>query len=159
MIKMISDSPAKTREIGKKLASMLMAGDIICLSGELGTGKTVMAKGISSGLGVKDSGVTSPTFVLMRCHHGRMPVYHFDLYRVWGPQEILGLGVEEFFFADGVSVIEWADRLGELEPRECLKIKLAHKGDGRRTLSFSARGSRYLKLIKALTLKGKKRKR
>jgi len=154
-MKTISKNPRQTREIGKKLSAMLKPGDIICLSGELGSGKTVLAKGISSGLGVKESGVVSPTFVLMRCHRGRMPVYHFDLYRVSGPREIAGLGYEEFFFSDGVSVIEWADRLGELEPGECLKIKLEHKGDDRRLLNLSAKGSRYRGLMKAFKLKMK----
>ena len=149
-MKIISDSPRRTRDIGTKLAGLLEAGDIVCLSGELGTGKTVMAKGISVGLGVKEEGVTSPTFVLMRCLRGKLPVYHFDLYRLSGAREIAGLGCEEFFFADGVSVIEWADRLGELEPGECLKIKLSHKGDGRRLLAFSAKGRRHLALLKTL---------
>ena len=151
----VSASADRTAAIGKKLAGLLKPGDIVCLRGDLGTGKTVLSRGISQGLGVKGREVISPTFVLMRCHRGRMPMYHFDLYRINGPRDLLGLGCEEFFFSDGVCVIEWAERLGFLEPVEHLRVELSHKDDGRRGLRFTARGGRYRGLLKDLAKKVK----
>lgn len=89
----------------------------------------------------------------MRCHRGKMPMYHFDLYRIKGPDELPALGCEEFFFSDGVSVIEWAERLGSLEPQECLKVKLEHVSENKRKLEFEAKGARYEELLKKLAKK------
>jgi tRNA threonylcarbamoyladenosine biosynthesis protein TsaE len=142
-MQILSQSVRHTANIGKTLAKVFKAGDIVCLYGDLGTGKTVFARGIGSGLGVKECGVVSPTFVLMRCHSGRIRMYHFDLYRIRGPREMLGLGYEEFFFSDGVCVIEWAERLGSLAPRECLKVELEHVDGNTRRLRFISQGKRY----------------
>lgn len=146
-MRIISASADRTVAIGKKLAGLLKPGDIVCLHGDLGTGKTVLSRGISAGLGVRECDVISPTFVLMRCHRGRLPMYHFDLYRVAGPDDLLSLGCEEFFFSDGVCVIEWAERLGYLEPAERLTVELSHIARGR-ALCFSAKGARYRQLLK-----------
>lgn len=146
-MEIITDSASKTVAAGRALAKALEPGDIVCLYGDLGTGKTVLARGISLGLGGSGCAVLSPTFVLMRCHAGRIPMYHFDLYRVGGPEDILGLGYEEFFFSDGVSVIEWAERLGYLTPAECLRVELEHLPGMRRRLRFIARGQRYRELL------------
>jgi tRNA threonylcarbamoyladenosine biosynthesis protein TsaE len=157
----ISDNERQTIQAGRVLAKFLKSGDIICLHGGLGTGKTVFARGVSFGLNVTGSGVTSPTFVLMRCHRGRLPMYHFDFYRIDGPGELLGLGCEDFLFSDGVCVIEWAQRLGFLAPGEYLKVELEHvvslrsprskrmdRGAPlRRRLRLTARGRRYRELL------------
>ena len=146
----VSHSVSSTFNIGKRIAGYLNKGDIVCLFGELGSGKTVLTKGIGFGLGVRKNKVISPTFVLIRQYQGRMPLYHFDLYRLGNPGDILGLGYEEFFYDEGVSVIEWADRLKRLLPQEFLKIELCIKGNKERLLKFAAQGSRYKTLLEKI---------
>ncbi|MCX5709770.1 MAG: tRNA (adenosine(37)-N6)-threonylcarbamoyltransferase complex ATPase subunit type 1 TsaE [Candidatus Omnitrophica bacterium] len=147
----ISDSSGRTRAIGKKIAGKVEPGDIICLFGELGSGKTVLAKGIASGLGIEKSKVISPSFVLLRQHlKGRLPLYHFDLYRLKSCEDIQAVGYEEYLFGQGVSVIEWADRLKYLLPKEYLKIELRVAGASRRKLKLIPKGARYKELIKGL---------
>ncbi len=147
----ISNGVRETINIGRRIAKSLMPGDIICLFGELGSGKTVLTKGIAQGLGVQKNKIISPSFVLIRIHtQGRLPLYHFDLYRLKAPRDILGLGYEEYLYDTGVTVIEWADRLKYLLPGEHLKIKLSVKGKEKRLLEFSASGSRYKELLRSL---------
>jgi tRNA threonylcarbamoyladenosine biosynthesis protein TsaE len=149
-MKIISRSEKHTLDIGKKIAANLVKGDIICLWGQLGSGKTVLAKGISSGLGIKKDEVISPTFVLMRCYAGRIPVYHFDLYRLSQPEDIINIGYEEFLFGDGISIIEWADRLMRLLPQEFLKIELRVSGENQRSFKFTAQGKRHKELLEKI---------
>ena len=146
-MEIISDSAGKTLDIGKRLAGNFKKGDIVCLFGDLGSGKTVLTKGISSGLGVDKDKVASPTFVILRQYEGRFMIYHFDLYRLNRPEDILDLGYEEYFFDEGISVIEWADKLGRLAPREFLKIQLLVAGKNKRKLKISAEGLKYKKLL------------
>jgi len=125
--------------IGKKIAKNLKKGDIICLFGELGSGKTVLAKGIIEALGVKRDKIISPTFCLIRQYHqAKFPVYHFDLYRLRRPHDILDLGYEEYLYGSGITIIEWADRLKILLPGRYLKITLSVRGENKRSISFSA---------------------
>jgi tRNA threonylcarbamoyladenosine biosynthesis protein TsaE len=147
---LVSHSVNSTVKIGKVIAHYLNKGDILCLFGQLGSGKTVLTRGIGLGLGVEKNQVISPSFVLIRQYQGRIPVYHFDLYRLDEPGDILGLGYEEFFYDQGVCVIEWADRLKSLLPQECLKIELSVKGKTERGFEFTARGSRYKKLLEKI---------
>jgi tRNA threonylcarbamoyladenosine biosynthesis protein TsaE len=147
-MKIVSRSVQETLRVGKAIAAHLKKGDILCLVGQLGSGKTVLTKGIAIKLGIKPDTVISPTFVLIRQYQGRWPLYHFDLYRVNSHQEILVLGYEEYFYGDGITVIEWADRLGCLLPREYLKISLALGKDSTRSLELSACGIRYQALLK-----------
>ena len=147
----ISSSEKETLHIGKTIASGLRRGDIICLFGELGSGKTVLAKGIASGLGIKKEEVISPTFVLMRPYlEARLPFFHFDLYRLEASRDIMNIGYEEYFYDDGITVIEWADRLKRLLPEEHLGIRLTLKGPSERTLKFSASGDRYKDLLEKI---------
>ncbi len=133
----------ETLAFGQKLAQYFKAGDIICLFGELGSGKTTLAKGIAQGLKVNPTKVNSPTFVLMNEYHGRLPLFHFDFYRLEEQKEISLIGCEEFFYGPGVSVIEWPERLGELLPKECLHIQLSVKGETLRAFTIKAVGDRY----------------
>jgi tRNA threonylcarbamoyladenosine biosynthesis protein TsaE len=146
-MEIISDSAGKTLDIGKRLAGNLKKGDIVCLFGDLGSGKTVLTKGISSGLGVDKDKVVSPTFVILRQYEGKFMIYHFDLYRLNRPEDILDLGYEEYFFGEGISVIEWAEKLGRLLPKEFLKIQLLVSAKDKRKLKISAEGLRYKKLL------------
>lgn len=147
-MKVISRSFAETIKIGKGIAKNLKKGDIICLFGELGSGKTTLTKGLAAGLGVKIKDVLSPSFVLIReFPNTRLPLYHFDLYRLKKPEDISTLGYEEYFFADAVTVIEWADRLKYLLPGEFLKVELVIKENNERLLKFTAFGKRYKELL------------
>lgn len=150
-MRLLSGSAAATIRIGKAIARHACKGDIVCLCGQLGAGKTVLAKGIAAGLGIAQGKVVSPTFVLIREYpHARLPLYHFDLYRLESPSDILVLGYEEYFYDDGVTVVEWADRLKYLLPEEHLRIELSIRKDKKRILAFTARGSRYGRLIEEI---------
>jgi len=147
-MKIISKSVNDTLKIGKVIAKNLRKADIVCLFGELGSGKTVLTKGIASGLGIKRSKVISPSFVLIRQYSTvKIPFYHFDLYRLKAIEDILALGYEEYFYNDGITVIEWADRLKYLLPKEYLKIKLYIKSDSQRLLQISAFGKHYRQFL------------
>jgi tRNA threonylcarbamoyladenosine biosynthesis protein TsaE len=150
-MKIISRSARETVSLGKALAKNLLPGDIICLCGDLGSGKTVLTKGIARGLGVKKDEIISPTFVLIREYPmARIPLYHFDLYRLQEEKEILAVGYEEYLFGKGISVIEWAQRLGRLMPQEYLGVSLAVVSERKRRIEFSAVGKRYQQLVKKI---------
>ncbi len=148
-MKFLSKSVKDTLGIGKQIAKSLGEGDIVCLFGDLGSGKTVITKGIAAGLGIKRNKVISPTFVLIRQHRTKnnTPFYHFDLYRLRDCRDVAVLGYEEFFYGDGISIIEWADRLKQLMPQECLKIQLSVKGKKSRLMEISSRGKRGRRLM------------
>ena len=146
-INVLSKSTDQTLELGEKLAKHLRKGDIVCLEGDLGSGKTTLIKGIAKGLHIAPEKVNSPTFVLMNAYHGRLPLYHFDLYRLEAVHEISSIGYEEFLYGDGVAVIEWAERLGQLMPKEYLRVELKHKGENERAIKLSAVGERYSPII------------
>ena len=147
----ISRSVTDTLNIGKAIARHARSGDIVCLLGDLGSGKTVLAKGIAGGLGINKNKIISPTFVLIRQYQeGRLPLYHFDLYRLKDDHDILGLGYEEYLDGRGLVVIEWADRLKYLLPKEYLGVQLLVKGQRRRSMKFQALGKRYQVLLKEI---------
>lgn len=150
--KFISKSAEETIDLGEYLAKLFQEGDIICFFGDLGSGKTTFIKGIAKGLKIGHAKVNSPTFVLMNIYHGRLPLFHFDLYRLDDIEGINSIGYEEFLYDGGVSVIEWADKLGALLPDEYLKIDLKHKKINERVIQLSARGSRYQKMIEKIKL-------
>ncbi|MDD5477616.1 MAG: tRNA (adenosine(37)-N6)-threonylcarbamoyltransferase complex ATPase subunit type 1 TsaE [Candidatus Omnitrophica bacterium] len=146
----LSASVNQTLRIGKQIARNLAGGEIILLSGSLGAGKTVLAKGIAQGLGINKNNVISPTFVLLRVHQGRHLLQHFDLYRLRSIEDIFSLGYEEYFYAQAVTIIEWPERLKFLLPKEFLKIKLLTKAKNKRLLKFSARGMRHKALLEKI---------
>ncbi len=125
---LVSRSPEETRAIGARLGARLGSGAVVGCIGELGAGKTCFLQGLAAGLGVT-SEVTSPTFVLVNCYRGRLPVYHLDAYRTESLSELLDLGVEEMFHGDGVTVIEWADKLLPLLPADAVIVRISGLGD------------------------------
>jgi tRNA threonylcarbamoyladenosine biosynthesis protein TsaE len=150
-MEIISSSFNETLKIGRLIAKYLGPQDIICLSGKLGSGKTVLAKGIAAGLGIEAFNVTSSSFVIIREHlKGRLPFYHFDLYRLKTREDISVLGYEEYFYGDGVSVIEWPERLGCFMPPDYLEVELSYRGETNRGLKFKAKGPRYKKILKEI---------
>ena len=119
-----TNSDKDTFEFGKQLGEKAEPGTVICLDGDLGTGKTVIAKGIAAGLGVKEP-VSSPTFTVIKEYtEGRLPFYHFDVYRIEDPLEMDEIGYEDYFYGNGVTVIEWSDMIRELIPEKAMKIRL-----------------------------------
>ena len=113
----------ETYKIGELIGALVNSGDIICLIGDLGTGKTHLTKGIAKGLGIEDH-VTSPTFTIVNEYTGRLKLYHFDVYRVNDPDEIEAIGFDEYIFSDAVSIIEWANYIEELIPPNNLTITI-----------------------------------
>ena len=143
-LQLISQNTADTQALGERLGRLLEAGDIVCLYGELGSGKTVLSKGIAKGLGVShERAVRSPSFVLMHRYQGRVPVYHADLYRLDGPADIADIGLRECLGGDGVAVIEWAEKLGASLPSERLDIALVHQTEQTRLITITPQGARY----------------
>jgi tRNA threonylcarbamoyladenosine biosynthesis protein TsaE len=131
----ISRSPEETIALGERLSRGLRPGDCLALVGELGAGKTTLIKGIARGLGISEDEVISPTFMLIREHRGgRLPLYHVDAYRISRPEELQEIGLEEYLLSDeGITVIEWADRVRKIIPPGCIWIKIEIiSPDGRR---------------------------
>jgi tRNA threonylcarbamoyladenosine biosynthesis protein TsaE len=124
----ISGSPDETRAVGERLGARLASGAVVACIGDLGAGKTCFLQGLARGLGVT-SPVTSPTFVLVNQYRGRLPVYHVDAYRTETMTELLDLGIEEFLHGDGVTVIEWADKLLPLLPARTITVTITGLGD------------------------------
>ncbi|MCX5706655.1 MAG: tRNA (adenosine(37)-N6)-threonylcarbamoyltransferase complex ATPase subunit type 1 TsaE [Candidatus Omnitrophica bacterium] len=148
-MELISRSINDTLKIGRAIAKGLKPEDIVCLSGNLGSGKTVLTKGIAMGLGIEKRKVISSSFILIRQHNnGKIPFYHFDLYRLKSPADIMSLGYEDYLYTNGIAVIEWADKLGYLLPKEYLGVKLITRTYSQRLLKFTAYGARYKELIK-----------
>jgi tRNA threonylcarbamoyladenosine biosynthesis protein TsaE len=155
----LSKSVAETRSWGKKLGRLLKGGEIIGLTGELGSGKTCFVRGVAEGLDVgEEAWVRSPTFTLINEYHGRLPVYHIDLYRVERPRDMQELDLVEYLFSDGVSLIEWFDHLPSGETGECLNIKFEHVNENKRKLTFVGYGSPYDDIIDGLRGKVRDRK-
>ena len=132
----ITEGPEETVRLGEELAHMLRPGDVVALVGELGSGKTTLVKGIAQGLFVKEP-VISPSFLLARSYRGRMPLHHLDAYRVNSPEELVEVGLLELLPPEeGVTVVEWADRVAELIPPGSLWVHLEHLDGNRRKLTL-----------------------
>lgn len=146
----ISHSPEQTKRFGVRLGTLLRAGDVIGLEGELGTGKTCLTQGIGQGMGVVEP-ITSPTFVLIAEHQPPAPaptLYHIDLYRLDVPvEQALAFGLADYLGSEGVCVIEWADRIRPVLPDEQMWIALRHLDDSKRSIVMEATGSRYDQIL------------
>ena len=138
----VSRSPEETQAIGAELGAELAAGDVVACLGELGAGKTCFLQGLARGLGVT-SAVTSPTFVLVNQYRGRLPVYHLDAYRTESLAELADLGVEEMLHGDGVTVVEWADKLGPLLPPHTITVTITGLGDEPRDIEIAHPAERH----------------
>ncbi len=137
----ISTSVRQTREIARKLARSFKPKDVVALIGTLGSGKTVFVKGLAMGLGCNSRDVSSPTFVLMRQYQGKFVLNHFDLYRLASLKskalrQLEQIGYEEYFYGDGITVIEWADRIPGALPKEYLRIEFKILGENKRLLKI-----------------------
>jgi tRNA threonylcarbamoyladenosine biosynthesis protein TsaE len=130
-----SRDPAETQAIGERLGARLTPGAVVACTGELGAGKTCFLQGLARGLGVT-GGVTSPTFVLVNQYRGRLPIYHLDAYRTDSLTELVDLGLEEMLHGDGVTVIEWADKIRPLLPARTIHVHLQGLGDEPREITI-----------------------
>ena len=146
-----TDSDEETIALGRRLGIHLAAGDVVALIGELGSGKTWFTKGIGLGLdvGVQEI-ITSPTFTLINEYPGRVPLYHIDLYRLGSLSEALSAGMEEYLHADGVTVVEWADRWPEMLPEQSVVVKLRIMDERHRGVTVSGLHPRAVEIIEAL---------
>ena len=132
--------------LGQRIGQKLQAQDVLVLTGDLGSGKTTLTKGIAKGLGIKQM-IKSPTYTIVREYEGRLPLYHLDVYRIEGDADSIDL--DEFLFGGGVTVIEWGHLLGDVLPDTYLELEILKEEDGRR-LNFKAKGLRAEKLLKEL---------
>ncbi|MGE5302998.1 MAG: tRNA (adenosine(37)-N6)-threonylcarbamoyltransferase complex ATPase subunit type 1 TsaE [Alphaproteobacteria bacterium] len=147
----VSKSARQTRAWGNRLGKLLRGGEIIGLTGELGSGKTCFVRGMAEGLDVDSKAwIRSPTFTLINEYCGRLPVFHIDLYRIRSREELEGLNLREYLYSEGVSVIEWFDQLPAGEVDEWLELTIAHGDGDKRELKFTARGERYEKIVESL---------
>ena len=122
-------SPEETSALGERMGRCALPGTVITLTGDLGTGKTVFTQGFARGLGIEDT-VNSPTFTVLQIYEeGRLPLYHFDVYRIEEPEEMEEIGYEEYFYADGVCLIEWAELIEELLPATCIRVTIVKDPD------------------------------
>lgn len=144
-----SHSPEQTRRLGERLAQLLQPGDVVLLSGPMGSGKTHLAQGIGAGLGIV-AHVRSPTFTLINEYHdGQIPLYHIDLYRLSGDRDLASIGLDELFAQnDGVIVIEWPEQGGDWLPAEALRVAMRHVNESKRGLTIDASGERYAALLR-----------
>ena len=148
MLTFITSSVEETIALGERLGKLASAGDFIALTGELGSGKTHFVQGVAVGLGVSAAvRVTSPTYTLMNSYAGRFPLYHFDLYRLAGDQDVAELGFEEYFYGTGVCIVEWAERLRDLLPGDRMSVTFNYLDEYVRSIAFEPRGARYEKLV------------
>jgi tRNA threonylcarbamoyladenosine biosynthesis protein TsaE len=152
----LSQSLEMTVRLGEALGRLLLPGDVVCLQGELGAGKTTLTQGIARGWGVQER-VTSPTFTLLNEYRRASDpsrFYHLDCYRLEGAVDAWGLGLDDVLDADGVLVIEWPERILPVLPTERLWVELAREGEGQRRLVFTASGSRFTDVLGILVAEG-----
>ena len=144
------ESEAATRNFARRVGAAARPGLVVALVGDLGAGKTRLVQSAAEGLGVDPSVVNSPTFVLIQEYAGRLPVYHFDTYRLKDSDEFLELGADEYLSSDGVCFVEWADRMDEVLPADRLTIQFEITGETTRTLRLSAGGPVSGKVLASL---------
>lgn len=144
-----SNSVNDTFFLGQWVGKLISPGAVILLRGDLGAGKTHFAKGVAKGLNIENN-ITSPTFTLINQYQGRIPLYHMDFYRLVDPEEADDLGVEEYFYGLGVSLLEWPERVDSYLPDEYLEINIEPIGENSRKFIFKATGARYEDFVEEL---------
>jgi len=150
MYEVITSSPAETERIGSLLGMCLEQGDVVALIGELGSGKTVLVRGIAEGMGADMREVASPSFTLVNEYAGRVPMFHIDLYRLESDRDLYDIGYDDYVAGQGVAVVEWADRVPQSVPNHALKLILHYLDARRRRITFEPSGPRSKKIIEEL---------
>ncbi len=144
-----STSARETKAWGRRLASLLSGGELLGLSGELGAGKTCFIKGLARGLNLQEERILSPTFTMIQEHHGRLPLYHIDLYRL-EETDIDELGLREYLFSSGVAAVEWFERLREAPELNCLQIRISYDGANYRKIELIASDEHHSAILHRL---------
>ena len=135
-----TNSAAETRALGEELAARLQPGDVVVLEGELGAGKSELARGIAKGLGVTET-VTSPSFTILNVYEsGKLPLYHFDWYRLESSEELYELGMDEYLGGSGIALVEWPAQCPDAVPEECLRIRITATGENSRRIETESCG-------------------
>ena len=150
-MEIFSHSPEQTQQIGALLGKNAQPGDVVLLIGELGSGKTCLTQGIARGLQITEY-TSSPTFVLIREYHGRIPLFHIDLYRLECVDEIIELGIEDYLYDEGICVVEWADKYPGFFLPEHLTIRIDYISEYERKLNFETENKRYMEILSTQTL-------
>jgi tRNA threonylcarbamoyladenosine biosynthesis protein TsaE len=150
MVKIYLENEEKTKDIGYKLGKLLDKKSILCLIGDLGAGKTTLTQSIAKGLEVDDY-ITSPTFTIVNEYEGRVPLYHYDVYRIGSSDEMYDIGFDEYINSDGVCIIEWANLIEDILPDEYLYIDIKYKENGREMI-LNPKGEKYEEIIKELLI-------
>lgn len=135
MLTFITHSPEETIALGEKIGSKLVKGDVIAMQGTLAAGKTTITKGIAKALGI-DETITSPTFCLISEYYGKMPLYHMDVYRLEGGEDFVNLGTDDMIYGDGVSIIEWSEKIMNELPKRTIILKIIPQDDGSRKIEI-----------------------
>ena len=131
----ITENVHETLAFAAEFAGSLKSGDVVAMTGDLGAGKTVFAQGVARALGITDE-ITSPTFTLIHEYHGSITLYHMDLYRMNSTEEMRGIGIEDYFYGDGICLVEWAEKLEELCPDNAIRVTLKHLEGDRREITI-----------------------
>jgi tRNA threonylcarbamoyladenosine biosynthesis protein TsaE len=145
-----SQSESETDALASRLAAVLVPGTVVALVGNLGAGKTRFVRGVAVALGVDRREVASPTFVLVHEYEGRLPIYHFDIYRLKSPTDFLEIGADEYLNSDGVCFVEWADRVESFLPSDHLRIDITATGETTRKFQLSACGPKSAAIVRRL---------
>lgn len=154
VVQLTTSSPGETEQLGAVIGSLLQPGSFLALRGDLGGGKTCFTRGVVASLAPQSKGlVASPTYAIMNCYHGSTPVYHFDFYRLTCDDDIAELGFEEYFYGDGVCVVEWSERLEELMPADVLTILFEYAGDEERRITITGSGPKSDTVLECLAEK------
>ena len=148
-LELVTGSPEETQEFGRRLGELAEPGDVFLMTGDLGSGKTCLTQGIARGLGVKENAL-SPTFVIMREMHGRLALYHIDLYRLDRLEETEDLGLDDYFYGEGVSVVEWAEKALALMPPDRMMVRIDYLSNTERRMRLSPNGKRYERMVRRL---------
>ena len=135
MLTFTTKTSEETIELGKRIGSKLQKGDVIAMQGPLAAGKTTITKGIAQALGIDDT-ITSPTFCLISEYYGKMPLYHMDVYRLDGTEDFINLGTDDMIYGDGVSIIEWSEKIMDELPKKTIILKISPSEDGSRTITI-----------------------
>ncbi|HHT9120590.1 MAG TPA: tRNA (adenosine(37)-N6)-threonylcarbamoyltransferase complex ATPase subunit type 1 TsaE, partial [Candidatus Hypogeohydataceae bacterium YC41] len=146
----VTNSPEETMTLGQEIGRLLGPGEVVALFGSLGSGKTTLVKGIALAQGVDPKVVRSASFVLMQEYQGKLPIYHFDAYRLEDPRDMFGLGCDEIFWGEGISIVEWADKVEKTLPEEYIKISLFIEAPNKRRIEISYQGERYKRIVQGL---------
>lgn len=150
MLQFKTNNAEETEHLGYKIGKALFGGEIIAMTGDLGAGKTTMTKALAKGLEIDDY-ITSPTFTIVNEYSGRLKLFHFDVYRIGDVEEMYDLGYEEYFYSDGVCIIEWSNLIEEILPDDRINIDIAYIDEISRQVTITGNGERFDSLVKELS--------